>query len=305
MLMTITTKTPPVPVDLLLAVTAPVRVSPLGEEHRAEVLEFLSQRPIHTVMMAGMIRDNGLISEHHRGTFYGCRTERGQLEGVALIGHATLLETRTDRALEALASQAQKYTRAHLIMGEQQRMIEFWTYYAEVGQQMRLACRELLLELKPPVAAHEIKLELHTATASDLDLIIPVQAQMAFEESGVNPLEVDPEGFRRRCLRRTELGRTWVATERGRLLFKAEIVSDLPEVNYLEGIYVAPDARGKGYGLKYLSQLTRILFRRTVSVCILVNEQNKAAQAFYRKAGFQFRCLYDTVFLSEGAAVIH
>jgi len=288
-----------VPVDLLHRAAGQLTVSPLGKEHRAEALKFLSKRPIHTVVMTGLIRDNGIVSEHNRGTFYGCRTERGELEGIALIGHATLLETRTDQSLEALAGQAQAYASTHLIMGEQERIAEFWSHYADGGQEVRLACRELLFELKRPVPVREAVPDLRPATAADLELIMPPHAQMAVEESGVNPLEVDAEGFRKRCLRRIERGRTWVLVENGRLLFKAEITSDTPDVNYLEGIYVAPEERGKGYGLQCLSQLTRILLRRTHSVCILVNERNTAAHAYYRKAGFEFRCVYDTIFLQQ------
>ncbi len=292
-------KTTFVPVDLLHRAAGQLTVRPLGDEHRTEVLKFLSKRPTHTVVMIGLIRDNGIVSEHNRGTFYGCRTEWGELEGVALIGHATLLETRTDQALEALAGQAQAYASTHLIMGEQERIAEFWSHYADGGQEVRLACRELLFELKCPVRVREAVPELRPATAADLELIMPAHAQMAFEESGVNPLELDPEGFRKRYLRRIKRGRTWVLVENERLLFKAEITSDTPDVNYLEGIYVAPEERGKGYGLQCLSQLTRNLLRRTRSVCILVNERNAAAHAYYRKAGFEFLCVYDSIFLQQ------
>src|SRR6266487_1848867 len=103
MLTTTAQKMTSFPVDLLHRAAGQLAVSRLGEEHREEALKFLSKRPIHTVVMTGLIRDNGIVSEHNRGTFYGCRTERGELEGVGIIGHATLLETRTDRALEALA----------------------------------------------------------------------------------------------------------------------------------------------------------------------------------------------------------
>jgi hypothetical protein len=37
-------------------------------EFEAEVLDFLSERPLHTVAMTGFIRDNGLVSELNRGT---------------------------------------------------------------------------------------------------------------------------------------------------------------------------------------------------------------------------------------------
>src|SRR6185503_11257124 len=82
---------------------------------QAEVLEFLAQRPLHTVSLVGIISDNGLLSPLNRGNFYACRNRSGELEGVALIGHATLMETRTERAAQALAEIAQKCTTAHLI----------------------------------------------------------------------------------------------------------------------------------------------------------------------------------------------
>src|SRR4026208_2095608 len=72
-----------------------VITSRLTNAETAEALSFLSRRPIHTVAMAGFIHDNGLVSALNRGTFYGCRNSGGELEGVALIGHATLLETTT------------------------------------------------------------------------------------------------------------------------------------------------------------------------------------------------------------------
>jgi predicted GNAT family acetyltransferase len=124
-----------------------------------------------------------------------------------------------------------------------------------------------------------------------------VHAQMAFEESGVNPLEVDPEGFRRRCTRRVEQGRTWAYVDNGRLIFKADVVSETPEITYLEGIYVSPEERGQGYGVRCLSQLSQQLLARAKSVCVLVNERNHAAQALYRKAGYRQGGVYDTVFL--------
>ena len=277
----------------------PLTIQPLTGTDEAEALAFLAARPIHTVCMAGLIRDNGLESPLNRGTFYGCRNQKGELQGVALIGHATLMETRTDAALIAFAHLAQSCSHTHMIMGEQERIEEFWSYYAENGQAMRLACRELLFELRPPVAVHEAVDGLRRATLDDLELILPVHAQLAFEESGINPLEKDPEGFRMRTARRIEQGRVWVWIENGKLIFKADIFSDTPDVIYLEGIYVNPEERGKGYGLRCLSQLNQALMKRTRSVCILVNEQNQAAHAFYRKVGFSFRSYYDTIFLQQ------
>ena len=47
------------------------KVSELTRRDEAEVVEFLSARPLHTVFMLGLIRDNGLLSPRNRGSFYG------------------------------------------------------------------------------------------------------------------------------------------------------------------------------------------------------------------------------------------
>jgi predicted GNAT family acetyltransferase len=276
-----------------------VQVAELNAGHESEVLGFLARRPIHTVGMVGLIRDNGLVSSFNRGSFYSCRNSQGEIEGVALIGHATLMETTSDRALEAFAEIAQTCTTTHMIMGEEQAINQFWNYYAEAGQVMRSACRELLFELKWPVEARAQVPGLRLASPADLELIMPIQAQMAFDESGVNPMDRDPEGFRQRCARRIEQGRTWVWVEAGKLMFKAEVVADTAEVIYLEGIWTNQEQRAQGYGLRCMSQLSRLLLARTKSISVLVNQTNTTAHNFYQKAGYKLRGVYDTVFLKS------
>jgi len=247
--------------------------------------------------MMGMIHDNGIVSPFNRGTFYGCRDLNGQLEGVALVGHATLMETVSDRALAALAQIARECPGTHMIMGEKERVADFWNHYADAGRRQRLACREWLFELSWPVAAGDEANDLRPATVAELELVMPVQAELAYLESGVNPLEVDPKGFRERCLRRIEQGRTWVVVENNLLVFKADVISKTPEVNYLEGIWLREDRRNKNLGTRFMSELMRRLLENTKSVCLLVNETNEWAQGFYRRCGFHFRATYETIFL--------
>lgn len=274
-----------------------VSVERLENSDTAEVLKFLAQRPIHTITMTGLINDNGIVSPFNRGTFYGCRDLNGQLEGVALVGHATLMETVSDRALGALAQIARECPTTHLIMGEKDRVSDFWSHYSEAGRKQRLACREWLFELSGPVEAREGANGLRPATVAELELVMPVQAELAYAESGVNPLDVDPQGFRERCLRRIEQGRTWVVVENGLLVFKADVISKTPEVNYLEGIWLREDRRNKNLGTRFMSELMRQLLENTKSICLLVNESNEWAQGFYRKCGFHFRATYETIFL--------
>jgi predicted GNAT family acetyltransferase len=276
-----------------------MQAEPLARGDEAEAVEFLSGRPVHAVNLLSLIQDNGVVSAHNRGTFYACRDERGRLEGVALVGHATLFEARTPRALCAFARAAQSRPNLHMVLGESGPVAEFWRHYRAEGQPMRLAGRELLFELNHGArqGARPTVRGLRLATREDLPLVMPAQARMVEEESGLDPRLSDPEGFRRRCERRIDCGRTWVLTERGRLAFKAEVMAEAGGVVYLEGVHVAPEERGRGRGLRCLSHLTGELLKRANSVCLLVNERNEAAHAFYRKAGFRFDCHYDTIFL--------
>jgi ribosomal protein S18 acetylase RimI-like enzyme len=280
-----------------------VQVKRLANNDAAEVLGFLAQRPIHTVAMMSLIHDNGVVSPFNRGTFYGCRDANGQLEGVALVGHATLMETVSDRALAALAQVARECPSTHMIMGEKERVADFWSHYAEAGRRQRFACREWLFELSRPVDTRETVTELRPAHATQLELVMPIQAELAFVESGVNPMEVDPLGFRERCLRRIEQGRTWVVVENGELIFKADVISKTAEVIYIEGVWLREDRRCKNLGTRFMSGLMRRLLEDTKSVCLLVNETNEWAQGFYRKCGFHFRATYETIFLPRKEAV--
>ncbi|HLL73408.1 MAG TPA: GNAT family N-acetyltransferase [Pyrinomonadaceae bacterium] len=262
-----------------------------------EALEFLAAHPVQNVIMMSFIRDNGFESSLNRGDFYACRDKRGELTGVALIGHHVLFAAERAENIGAFARQARERRDAHVIVGEREAVGEFWSVYARADESPLLVNKELLLELKWPIEVREFVPGLRPATFADIKLVAEVHAQMAFAESRKNPLEVDREGFLARIARRVEQGRLWVWVEDGRLIFKTDISSHTPEVIYLEGVYVHPDERGNGYGLRCLSQLSRELLSRAKSVCLLVNEQNEQAQTFYRRAGYKLHSNYDTIYL--------
>jgi hypothetical protein len=275
-------------------------IEQLTDEHEAEALQFLTSRSVDALYMTGLIGDNGMDSPFNRGTFYGYRDRERTLQGIALIGHATLIETNSDDAMAAFARLAQGYAQAHVIMGDQEKIARFWKYYAAGRHsEPRLICRELLFEQRWPIETFEPVEGLRRATLDDLLPVLGVQARLAEAESGINPLDVDPEGFRLRTARRIEQGRVWVWTEGGRLIFKADVMTGTPEAIYLEGVYVHTEERGKGYGLRCMSQLGRQLLARAGSLCLLVDERNKDAQSFFFKAGYKLRDCYDTIFLQS------
>ncbi len=275
----------------------PLITTRLSNHSINEVLSFLAQRPLHNAVMSGLIRDNGIESKFNRGTFYGCRNAGGALVGVALIGHAIFIDILCEEALGQFAQLAQQSPRTHMLMGEKDLIDRFWKYYAPNGQAKHRVCREVLFELNQQPARVDCVANLRLARVADLSAVVPIHAEMAFEESGVHPLQADADGFRERCQRRIEAGRTWLLVEQDQLIFKADVVSDTPEVVYLEGVYVHPEHRERGHGTKCLAHLTQKLLQRTKSISALVNEERIEAQKLFRKLGFEPRGWYDSYFL--------
>lgn len=276
----------------------PCIIGELGTTNESEVLEFLSARTIHTVFMSSLIRDNGLVSPHNRGSFYSCRDGYGRLEGVALLGHATLIETRSENALASFARLTRNCLNARLIRGEQETIRNFWKHYVNSRQEPRLISREMLFEQKASATIADVS-DLRPASLKDLDKVLAVNASMALQEAGTSPMQNDPGGFRTRTARRIEQGRIWVWVQDERLVFKADVVAETPEVAYLEGVHVHAEERRKGYGLLCLASLSSILLARTQSICLTVNEKNKHAAKLYEKAGFQFHSHYETIYLRQ------
>lgn len=277
--------------------TGHLSVRPLKAEDESEALQFLAVRPLHTVIMRGWIMESGIASPTNRGTFYGCRDMEGALQGVALIGHATLFETREDAAISLFAQLALACPSFNFVMGEDDRVRKFWKELAQSGQTPRKICYDLLMEQSHAVEVCEPVEDLRPASMYDLDLIVPAHAELVLEETGVNPLETDPEGFRSRCARRIEQGRVWVLINQDGLIFKIDVVASTPETVYIEGVYVHPKKRGMGYGRRCMSQLGRIFLEQSRSICGFVNEEHLAEQMFYTKIGYKLRSRYGKIFL--------
>ena len=286
--------------EILFFATEPFRskAAVLREANRDEVVEFLNARPVHTVVMTSLINDNGLENTLNRGEFYGYRDKDGKLEGVALIGHSTLLEARSEEALWAFA-QAAKSSKipVYLVMSSGNDAERFWQYFSDGLTEPRLSCTEFLFETAFPYLVRDCKWDIRLATRDELMPVAEAQAEVAVIESGACPIERDREGFLSRVERRIEQGRVFVVVEDGKLLFKADIIAETEDVIYLEGVYVAPEHRGKGIGSSCLSKLNLMLFERASNICLLSNVDHKGAHKSFEKAGLRHSSQCVTLFV--------
>ena len=270
----------------------------LTEADKTEALNFLAKRPVHTVVMTSFINDNGIENADNRGKFYAYRNAAGDFEGLALIGHTTLIETKSAEALEAFAIAARNSeTPLHILMSDGKTTESFWNLYAIGNQQPRMVCTELLFEVSFPFQIQKCDWNVRLAKPEELEQIAMAHAEVAFLESGVDPMVKDREGFLKRCLKRIEKERTFVVFEDGKLVFKADIVAETENVIYLEGIYVAAEYRGRDVGPKCLSALSLELLNRVEHISLLSNIEFKNAHKCFAKAGFRNTDQCQTIFV--------
>jgi hypothetical protein len=129
--------------------------------------------------------------------------------------------------------------------------------------------------------------DVRTARPEELMDVAEAHAEVAFIETGVDPMARDREGFLSRTARRIEQGRVFVVIEDGKLLFKADIIAESDGIIYLEGVYVAPEMRGTGIGSACLSKLNLMLLERAETVCMLSNLEFVNAHRCFQKAGYR------------------
>ncbi|MEO6333616.1 MAG: hypothetical protein ABIO91_01405 [Pyrinomonadaceae bacterium] len=274
------------------------QISRLTNDNEPEVTRFLSLRPVHTVVMKSFIIDNGIESELNRGTFYAYRNPDGVLEGVALIGHSTLVEARTEKAMYALAITARRSTTPiNLIMSDGDAAESFWNYFSGGRSEPRLRCTEELFELNLPFLVKKCDWEVRYAKLDELGKVAEAQAEVAMLESGVDPLVRDRKGFLQRVARRIEQNRIFVVFQDGELIFKADVVAKTDDTAYLEGVYVNSNHRGEAVGSSCLAEVGLRLLNEVQHVCLLSNIKFKSAHGSFIKAGFRNTDRCTTLFL--------
>jgi uncharacterized protein len=238
-----------------------------------QVLAFCAEDPVERVFIEEMAR---------RGGRFAAVAGNGRLSAVAYIGFNVVPSGRGCGAFaESVARRSPR-----MIIGDETAVSELW-------DASRDALPEPLLD-RPgqPVfvcdsAPGPAETGLRAAHPHDLDLLVPACAAAHEEELGTDPTLVDPGGFRRRTRTQIEEGRSWIWTEDGVILFKAEASAWTPTVVQLQQVWVDPQARGHGYAKRGLRDLCRLLLGRVDAVCLFARAENATAIHVYETIGMR------------------
>ena len=256
----------------------------LVEPTREQILDYCAADPVERVFLEDVARRGiGRFSAVEDG---------GRLMALCHTGANVVPSGRGCAAFAEAAARS----RARMLIGEQRAVTELWE-----------AARPLLpreREDRPgqPVYAIAVLPEagdsgLRPATMDDLDLLVPACAAAHEMELGVDPLRQDPDGFRWRTRAQIEEGRSWLWTEGGLVLFKAEASAWTPQAVQLQQVWTDPEARGSGHAARGLRDLIRLLLEHVPHVCLFVRSDNEPAIRLYETVGMRHVLDYRSVLL--------
>ena len=254
----------------------------LKEPSLDEILAFCAEDPVERVFLEDVAR-RGL------GRF----TALSRDGGLAALCHVGSNVVPSGSGCEAFADVAAAGS-ARMVIGEEGAVTQLW----DAARGRLPEPREdrpgqpvyVLGELPEPGDT-----ALRAATQDDFDLLVPACAAAHHEEIGTDPLSRDPESFRWRTRMQIEDGRSWVWTEDGAILFKAEASAWTPSAVQLQQVWVDPSVRNRRYAQRGMRDLCRLLLERVPVVCLFVRAENAPAIRVYEAIGMRRTISYRSI----------
>jgi hypothetical protein len=133
----------------------------------------------------------------------------------------------------------------------------------------------------------------------EVNLLFPAAVAMYTEEVGVSPIGADGgRDYRERIVDLVRARRAYAKFVGGRVVFKAELAVITPHTTQVQGVWVAPEWRGRGLGTAAMAAVVRDALRRVApSVSLYVNDFNTPARRVYERCGFRRMGTFATVLL--------
>jgi predicted GNAT family acetyltransferase len=267
--------------------TVPVRL--LADVDRSAVERLLDLEPYAGAQVAERVSAAGLSWRRLDARVFGYG-ERQHLESLCWLG-ANLIPVRaTAGAAEAFADLVGPEPRmCSSIVGTADAVLDLWQRLSPswgLARDVR-PCQPLLVADTPPSVAADPAVRL--VRLDEVDALYPAAVAMYTEEVGLSPVADGGAGaYRERVRDLVSGGRAYARLVDGRVVFKAELAVITRHTAQIQGVWTAPDWRGRGIATAGIAAVVRDALRRVApSVSLYVNDYNGAARAVYARCGFR------------------
>ena len=260
----------------------------LSDRDRAEALALCDRDPVANVFVTARIRACGLDPMRLGAQLWGY-FESGQLTSLCYVGANMVPVQAAPAAIAAFADRARRQgRRCSSIAGPADGVGELWRQIAPFWDRPReIRHRQPLMAITDrPLVQPDPAVRL--VRPDELSILLPASVAMFTEEVGVSP--IGPDGgfaYRARVGELIAAGRSFARIEDGTVVFKAEVGAVTRQACQVQGVWVPPELRGRGYasgGMAAVVEHARATMAPVVS--LYVNDFNAPARAAYRRAGF-------------------
>ncbi|WP_171172469.1 GNAT family N-acetyltransferase [Streptomyces sp. I05A-00742] len=252
-------------------------------------LAVLDRDPVANAFVAARVQVAGLDPWRLGGEMWGWYAD-GRLESLCYAGANLVPIGASQEAVRAFADRARRAgRRCSSIVGPAEPTAALWSLLEphwgparEVrAHQPLMVTRSLPVDVDPDPLVRRVRKD-------EMELILPACVAMFTEEVGVSPLAGDGGLlYQARVAELVGSGRSFARVEDGKVVFKAEIGAATRHACQIQGVWVAPEHRGRGLSVTGMAAVLRYALREVAPVVSLyVNDYNAAARAAYRRVGF-------------------
>ncbi|MFE6666976.1 GNAT family N-acetyltransferase [Streptomyces sp. NPDC057697] len=253
-------------------------------------LAVLESEPVANAFVTSRVRIAGLDPWRLGGEMWGWYAD-GRLRSLCYSGANLVPICATPEAVRAFADRARRAgRRCSSIVGPAEPTAQLWRLLEPGwGPAREVRANQPLMVTESPSADVTPDPLVRRIRKDEMDVLMPACVAMFTEEVGISPLAGDGGLlYQARVAELIGAGRSFARIENGKVLFKAEIGAATSQACQIQGVWVAPEHRGRGLSEAGMAAVLRYALADVAPVVSLyVNDYNTPARRAYARVGFR------------------
>lgn len=253
-------------------------------------LAILESEPVANAFVTSRVQVAGLDPWRLGGEMWGWYAD-GRLCSLCYSGANLVPICATPEAVRAFADRARRTgRRCSSIVGPAESTAQLWRLLEPSwGPARDVRAHQPLMVTEQLADGIEPDPYLRRIRKDEMNVIMPACVAMFTEEVGISPMAGDGGLlYQARVAELVAAGRSFARIDDGKVVFKAEIGAATTQACQIQGVWVAPEFRGRGLSESGMAAVLRYALQDVAPVVSLyVNDYNTAARAAYRRVGFR------------------
>ncbi|MEU3207792.1 GNAT family N-acetyltransferase [Streptomyces cyaneofuscatus] len=253
-------------------------------------LAILESEPVANAFVTSRVQVAGLDPWRLGGEMWGWYAD-GRLRSLCYAGANLVPICAGPEAVRAFADRARRAgRRCSSIVGPAEPTALLWRLLEPGwGPAREVRANQPLMVTESPSAEIAPDPLVRRIRKDETEILMPACVAMFTEEVGISPLAGDGGLlYQARVAELIGAGRSFARIDDGKVVFKAEIGAATTQACQIQGVWVAPEHRGKGLSETGMAAVLRYALADVAPIVSLyVNDYNAPARKAYRRVGFR------------------